>query len=306
MRARPVCTRPVYTRGQKTREGAASAVRHRHDHRHRGQTSETQELFDADKRPGEKCGLESFSAPNVDTWVAFRTRPGECAPLPRAARLALGGTRGTTAIYTGIVQDVCPVTRIQRGEGTTALTVDLGALGEGLQPGASVALNGCCLTAVGAVNEAVSFDLIRETLENTNLGGLRMGSRVNIERSFRVGDEVGGHILSGHVAAAVVVTDIVAKPGLRRISVEVPGQWLGYLMDKGFVALNGASLTIADIDRNRSTITVSLIPETLARTTFGQVQVGDRLNLEVDARTQAVVDTVRQMLPDLVARMSRG
>ena len=129
---------------------------------------------------------------------------------------------------------------------------------------------------------------------------MEAGSRVNVERSLRFGDEVGGHILSGHVAATVPVVEDRSEPGYRRLTVQVPDFWMRYLGLKGFVALNGASLTVAELDREASTISVSLIPETLARTTFGDVRTGDRLNLEVDAQTQAVVDTVRSMLPELL------
>ena len=145
------------------------------------------------------------------------------------------------------------------------------------------------------------FDLIRETLATTNLGDLRPGSLVNVERALRIGDELGGHLLSGHVSATVPVVEDRTEPGYRRLTVRIPGFWMRYLSLKGFVALNGASLTVAELDREASTVSVSLIPETLMRTTFGNIHVGDRLNLEVDPQTQAVVDTVRSMLPDLLA-----
>lgn len=206
-------------------------------------------------------------------------------------------------MFTGIVLGTCPVTAVARDAGTAALTVDLGEYGKDLEIGASVAVNGTCLTAVEAADGQVRFDIIEETWQQTNLSDLRVGAHVNVERSFRLGDEVGGHILSGHVAAATTVTAIVAEEGHRVVTVSVPDGWMPYLMAKGFVALNGASLTIQDLDREASTITVSLIPETLARTTFGSVALGDRLNLEVDAQTQAVVDTVRALLPELLAEV---
>ena len=209
-------------------------------------------------------------------------------------------------MYTGIVLGTCPVTALAHGSGTTALTVDLGEYAEGLQPGASVAVNGTCLTAVQVADHQVRFDIIEETWQQTNLSDLGVGAHVNVERSFRLGDEVGGHILSGHVAAATTVKAVVADEGHRLVTVTVPERWMPYLMAKGFVALNGASLTIQDLDRAASTITVSLIPETLARTTFGTVACGDRLNLEVDAQTQAVVDTVRAMLPELLREAQTG
>ena len=209
-------------------------------------------------------------------------------------------------MYTGIVLGTCQVTALTRGAGTAALTVDLGKYAEGLELGASVAVNGTCLTAVEVAGGQVRFDIIEETWQQTNLSDLRVGARVNVERSFRLGDEVGGHILSGHVAAATNVTAVVADEGHRLVTVSVPDRWMPYLLEKGFVALNGASLTIQHLDRAASTITVSLIPETLARTTFGTVAPGDRLNLEVDAQTQAIVDTVRTLLPELLAEVQQG
>ena len=203
-------------------------------------------------------------------------------------------------MYTGIVQGTCPVTSVASRDGTAALSVDLGSHIVDLQLGASVAVNGTCLTAAVIDGSCVQFDIIKETWQQTNLSDLSAGALVNVERSFRVGDEVGGHILSGHVAAAASVVDVVVGKGHRLVTVAVPERWMPYLMPKGFVALNGASLTIQELDRERSTLTVSLIPETLARTTFGDIAAGDRLNLEVDAQTQAVVDTVRAMLPELL------
>ena len=206
-------------------------------------------------------------------------------------------------MFTGIVQGVCRVVAIEREAGIATLRIDLGDHAAGLQSGASVAVNGTCLTAVAIDGGEVRFELVKETCELTNLGGLRAGSLVNVERSFRVGDEVGGHILSGHTAALALVVDVAEGPGHRRVAVEAPARWMPYLMPKGFVALNGASLTIQDLDRAQNTFAVSLIPETLARTTFGDVAVGDSLNLEVDAQTQAVVDTVKAMLPEILRAM---
>ena len=203
-------------------------------------------------------------------------------------------------MFTGIVQGVRTVTEIHPVGGITQVAVDLGDLSADLALGGSVAFNGACVTAAARHGDQVRVDLIRETLELTNLGELRVGSQVNVERSLRYGDEVGGHVLSGHVATMVPVTEVEVAQGRRVVTVVVPRQWMRYLMLKGFVALNGASLTIARLDRERSTISVSLIPETLSLTTFAAVAVGDRLNLEVDAQTQAVVDTVRAMLPELV------
>ncbi len=201
-------------------------------------------------------------------------------------------------MFTGIVQAVGRVVDVSRARGITTLSIALDETADGLQTGASVAVNGCCLTASAVQGGTAALDLIEETTQLTNLGALVPGSLVNVERSFRVGDEVGGHILSGHIAASVPIVGVEAGEGRRVLTVQVPQEWLRYLMPKGFVALNGASLTIAELDRVAGTLSVSLIPETLARTTFDTARVGDRVNLEVDSQTQAVVETVRAVLAD--------
>ena len=182
--------------------------------------------------------------------------------------------------------------------GVINLVVDVGNLSDGVETGASIAINGVCLTAVSVENRNVEFQMVSETTSLSNLGRLSEGNRVNVERSYRVGDEVGGHVLSGHIVCAAGVIEVERSTGHQLVHMAVPQQWLAYLFDKGFVALNGASLTIAAIDREKSTIAVSLIPETLQRTTFGSVAVGDNINLEIDSRTQAVVETVREVLAD--------
>ena len=181
-----------------------------------------------------------------------------------------------------------------------ALRVALGDHAEGLRAGASVAINGVCLTATAVDDGQADFDLVAETWRTTNLSALPVGAAVNVERSLRFGDEVGGHILSGHIAATCEVTAIDVAAGRRYLTASAPTDWMPYVMRKGFVALNGVSLTIAELDRAASTLSVSLIPETLARTTFDQVAVGDALNLEVDAQTQAAVDTVYALLPEML------
>ena len=201
-------------------------------------------------------------------------------------------------MFTGIVHGVCPVVSSETQAGITGVAVDLGELASGLGVGASIAVNGVCVTVTKIEGPLVGFDLIKETVELSNLGDLAKGTAVNVERALRVGDEVGGHILSGHIAGVTVVTEVTPDDGHRLVTMTVPTEWMAYLMLKGFVALNGASLTIAEIDRAAATIAVSLIPETLARTTFSRVEVGDRINLEVDSQTQAIVDTVRTALQD--------
>jgi riboflavin synthase len=201
-------------------------------------------------------------------------------------------------VFTGIVQGLCRVAAVTDEPGLRRLQVQLDDLASGLQLGASVAVNGTCLTATFVENGRVGFDVIRESIARSNLGGLAVGDLVNVERSLKFGDEIGGHVLSGHVADVVTVAQIDTGPRERTVWFDVPREWLAFLFHKGFVALDGASLTIAAIERERGRISVSLIPETIERTTLGRVVVGDRVNLEIDVQTQTIVSTVERLLND--------
>jgi len=209
-------------------------------------------------------------------------------------------------MFTGIVQGLCRVAGVVDEPGLRRLRIDLGELALGLETGASVAVNGTCLTATQIDAGRVGFDLIRESADRSNLGAIRAGELVNVERSLKFGDEIGGHVLSGHVADTVVVAQIDAGTNERTVWFDVAPQWLPYLFHKGFVALDGASLTLARVDRQRTRIAVSLIPETIARTTLGRVGVGDRVNLEIDPQTQAIVTTVERLLSDPEFRRGVG
>ncbi|MCP5025678.1 MAG: riboflavin synthase subunit alpha [Actinomycetia bacterium] len=201
-------------------------------------------------------------------------------------------------MFTGIVQDQCEVVSVDRSDGVAQLTVDLASLAQGLDPGASVANNGVCLTVSSLDGTRVLFDVISETLELTNLGRIEPGDQVNIERSLRFGDELGGHILSGHIAGVAVVQEIVEDGGNRTMWFGVDPGLMRYLLWKGWVGLDGVSLTVSRLDRRHHRLGVSLIPQTLARTTLGRVGPGDTVNLEIDAQTQAIVEGVRTLLSD--------
>ncbi len=201
-------------------------------------------------------------------------------------------------MFTGIVQGLCRVTSVADEPGLRRLLLQLDGLATDLQTGASVSVNGTCLTVTSIVGGRVGFDVIRESVARSNLGELSAGDLVNIERSLKFGDEIGGHVLSGHVADVVTVAQIDSGPHERTVWFDVPGQWLTFLFHKGFVALDGASLTIAAIDRPQGRLSVSLIPETIERTTLGRVVVGDRVNLEIDSQTQTIVSTVERLLND--------
>ena len=201
-------------------------------------------------------------------------------------------------MFTGIVQGMGRVVDIETVEGICRLTVDLGPHADGLETGASVANNGTCLTVSDIDGSIVRFDVIAETMQLTNLQDLAAGDPVNIERSLRFGDELGGHVLSGHVSGTATVGEIIADGDNRTMWFDVDASLMPYLLWKGWVAIDGASLTISGVDRGAHRIAVSLIPETLARTTLGRVTIGDIVNIEIDAHTQAIVHTVRDLLGD--------
>jgi riboflavin synthase len=199
-------------------------------------------------------------------------------------------------MYTGIVQGSFPVTAIEDHPGLRTLSVELpDSLRAGLEVGASVALDGVCLTVTRVGEDGVTFDAILETQQRTTLGGLSEGSPVNVERSARAGDEIGGHEISGHVDGTVEIAAIERPEGNCVLTLRMPGKYLRYVFPKGFIALNGCSLTVVDVDREAGTFTVHLIPETLRVTTFDRKVVGDRINFEIERRTQVIVDTVREM-----------
>ena len=209
-------------------------------------------------------------------------------------------------MFTGIVQGACPVTRITDRPGLRTITLDLpAALREGLEIGASVAVSGVCLTVTTLDGGAVSFDAIDETLRLTNLGRLRDGDRVNVERSARAGVEIGGHELSGHVDGTAEIVALDRPPGNHVVTFRAPHELMRYVFTKGFIALDGCSLTVVDVDRDAATFTVHLIPETLRVTTFGAKGMGDRVNLEVERRTQVIVDTIRDLARDIVRDVLR-
>lgn len=201
-------------------------------------------------------------------------------------------------MFTGIVAGTYIVHSVKQPseDRSRRISITLTDLTENLAIGGSVAINGVCLTVVSITGDQVSFDVIPATLRQTNLRFLSSGSPVNIERSLKLGDEVGGHFLSGHIADLARVEQVNKTPQEWSLTVEIPPKWRKYCQTKGFIALDGVSLTIALFDHDRGLGTVHLIPETLNRSTLGQVSVGSLLNFEVDPMTLAIVDTVERQL----------
>lgn len=197
-------------------------------------------------------------------------------------------------MFTGIVQGIATIEEITSRPGLSTLAVRLPEdKVEGVSIGASVAINGTCLTVTRQDGATLYFDAMQETLRLTTLGELKAGDAVNFERAARIADEIGGHLLSGHVHTTARVVEIERPENNVTIWFEVPGEWARYIFPKGYIAINGASLTIGEVRDNR--FNVHLIPETLRATTFGKAETGDRVNIEIDSQTQTIVDTLARL-----------
>ena len=199
-------------------------------------------------------------------------------------------------MFTGIVQGIGRISAVHAPapDFRTHIVELPEAMAHQLQIGASVSNNGCCLTITRINGREVAFDLMAETLAKTNLGALQAGDEVNLERAARFGDEIGGHLMSGHIIATTHIMAIEKTDFNTTVWFALPASLQAYVLTKGFVGLDGCSLTIGEVLSDR--FNVHLIPETLERTLFGSRQVGDAINIEIDAQTQAIVDTVTRVL----------
>lgn len=199
-------------------------------------------------------------------------------------------------MFTGIVQGVATVVAVEQPTADFRRhTIELPEhIAHSLQIGASVAHNGCCLTITEIDGRCVSFDLMAETLAKTNLGSLKVGDGVNVERAARFGDEIGGHVMSGHVMTTTPIVRVERSELNHTIWFRLPESLQDFVLEKGFIGLDGCSLTIGTVRDGE--FCVHLIPETLRQTLFAQRDVGDVVNVEIDPQTQAVVETVRRVL----------
>lgn len=206
-------------------------------------------------------------------------------------------------MYGGIIHGTYPVARVERKSGlaTFALRLDEFMLRD-VRIGASVSVDGVCLTVTRTEGPLAWFDVMGRTLEITTLGDLREGRSVNVERSLKQGDEVGGHPISGHVDGMAEIVAIERPENNKAVTMRLPAHAIPYVFLRGFLALDGCSLTAAAVDKQAGTVTVHLIPETLRRTTFGWKETGDSVNVEVDRNTQVIVDTVRAVLADMASQ----
>ena len=197
-------------------------------------------------------------------------------------------------MFTGIVQGQGKVIAIDSGE-YTKVTITL-PNSENLRIGDSVSVSGVCLTAVQIQDTDVQFDIIPETLSRTNLKELQIGNHVNIERALKYGDEVGGHLLSGHIMGVGTISNRHEGEEILDISIKVPEEMSPFIVEKGYIAIDGISLTIGKV--NGCNFSVHLIPETIRLTTLASKQIGAEVNIEIDSMTQIIVQTVRKHLEE--------
>lgn len=198
-------------------------------------------------------------------------------------------------MFTGIIRGVGKVAEISLNKGTLSYAIELPSeLAEGLAIGASVSIDGVCQTIARFEGNKVWFDAIPETLRRTTLSEYTVGRSVHIERAAKIGDEIGGHLLSGHIFGTGEVEKLIKQEGECILWIRCPAFWMKYFFPKGFIALDGASLTVVNIDPS-GRFSVHLIPETLRATTFASKQKGDHLNVELDAQTQTIVDTLERI-----------
>ncbi|MCO6454520.1 MAG: riboflavin synthase [Pirellulaceae bacterium] len=198
-------------------------------------------------------------------------------------------------MFSGLVEGLGEIVELRPVGPGVRLRIAAGRLAEGTAVGDSVAINGCCLTVVGLDGTVLDFDAGSETLQRTNLGQLAPRSAVNLERSLRVGDRLGGHFVTGHIDATGVVDQRTDEGDWSTFWFRVPPRLVRQMAAKGSIAVDGVSLTLVEVESQR--FSVALIPHTLAVTTLGQRQPGDRVNLETDLLAKYVEQQLAGGLP---------
>ena len=196
-------------------------------------------------------------------------------------------------MFTGIVQGVGTVVEVIEKQTIHTLRIEIPDTKD-LAIGASVSIDGACLTAVKIQGSVVDFDVIPETLHRTTLAHLSSDSKVNVERSLKYGDEIGGHLLSGHIMGMGIIHSKIENGEGVDFQISIPVDLSKYIMEKGYIAIDGISLTIGLIQDGN--FALHIIPETLRLTTLGSKNIGDAVNLEIDSTTQTIVSTVERVM----------
>ena len=198
-------------------------------------------------------------------------------------------------MFSGIVQGVGKVAEILSKK--DSITIEITPpknFTKNLKKGASVSVDGVCLTSLDNGIKKMKFDIIGETLARTNLKSLKKGSIINLERSIKANSEIGGHLMSGHIHFSGKVKKILNKANTKDISIDFPKKYNEYIFEKGYIGINGCSLTLGKV--NKSNFYIHLIPETLSITNLDNLHEGSMVNVEIDQNTISIVETVKKTL----------
>ncbi|ERJ40036.1 Riboflavin synthase [Burkholderia sp. AU4i] len=209
-------------------------------------------------------------------------------------------------MFTGIVQGVATIKTIaDHGELRTFSIEFPERFTDDIEIGASVSVDGVCLTVTTIHSpELIDFDVMLPSLKITTLAELTTGARINVERAAKDGAEIGGHPLSGHVDFTGTIRHIASSEHNRMVRIGVPDAFKRYVFAKGYIAINGCSLTVSDVNRDEGWFDVWLIPETRRATTFDAKGVNDTVNIEIERSTQVVVDTIRESVKETLGELN--
>lgn len=198
-------------------------------------------------------------------------------------------------MFTGIVSGQGYIHKVKNNVDYASITIKAPAgFSKNLKRGASVAVNGVCLTAKKGATDLLEFDVITETLEKTNFKLLSKGNKVNLERSMKADTEIGGHLVSGHIHGVGIIKSINDRGQTKDLRIQPPASLMEYLFYKGYVGLNGCSLTIGKVFK--SSFNIHLIPETIKVTNFQKMKKGDLINIEIDQTTINTVETIKKIM----------
>ncbi len=198
-------------------------------------------------------------------------------------------------MFTGLIESICRVKSVSRSSGAMLLSIDLAELADGTKTGHSIAINGACLTVAALDGRIARFDISPETLAKSNLGGLRPGSMANAERAIKADSRFGGHFVTGHIDGTATIKTIDRTGQFADMKFAAPPELLEQMIPKGSVAVDGISLTIANMEQ--TSFSVTLIPETLKNTTLGKAKIGDWVNIENDIIVKTIKTQLEKILP---------
>ena len=198
-------------------------------------------------------------------------------------------------MFSGIVQTVGKIESIKDTNHIKTIRIEThGDYLEDIAIGQSVSVDGVCLSLVKKNNEYCEFEAVEETINRTTLGSYKQGTKVNLEKSLKFGDTVGGHFVSGHIHTRGRIVEVELVGESKNILVEIEEKWIKYLTEKGYISVNGASITIGKVSKN--TFYIHLIPETLKTTNLDELVYDSYVNLEFDQTTIAIVDTTERLI----------